>query len=135
MSQDLKVRLDKWLWACRFYKTRALAKSAIEGGKVHYQGTKPKPGKIIQVGEMLKLRQGFDEKTVTVLVLSDKRGPAPVAQTLYKETSESIEKREQISQMRKLAAPKSSGKPDKKQRRVIHRFKNIHDYNPDSESG
>ena len=84
---------------------------------------------------MLKLRQGFDEKTVTVLVLSDKRGPAPVAQTLYKETSESIEKREQISQMRKLAAPKSSGKPDKKQRRVIHRFKNIHDYNPDSESG
>ena len=131
--QESKVRLDKWLWACRFYKTRALAKSAIEGGKVHYESQKPKPGKIVQTGEIVKLRQGFDEKTVIVKGLSDKRGPAKVAQELYEETPESIKKREEITQMRKLSAPSTSGRPDKKQRRLIHRFKNIHDYNPDAE--
>jgi len=133
MSQDTKIRIDKWLWACRFYKTRAIAKAAIEGGKVHYQGQKPKPGKIIKIGELVKLRQGHDERTVVVLELSDRRQSAPIAQTLYKETAESIIKREEITQMRKLAAPSTTGRPDKKQRRMIHRFKNVHDYNPESE--
>jgi ribosome-associated heat shock protein Hsp15 len=133
MSQENRIRLDKWLWACRFYKTRALAKAAIDGGKVHYAGQKPKPGKIVQIGDLIKLRQGFDEKTVQVEALSDKRGSAPIAQTLYSETAESIKKREEITQMRKLSAPQRGPKPDKKQRRMIHRFKNINEYNPDSE--
>jgi ribosome-associated heat shock protein Hsp15 len=133
MSQDSKIRIDKWLWACRFYKTRAIAKAAIEGGKVHYQGQKPKPGKIIQIGELIKLRQGHDEKTVIIVELSDKRQSAPIAQSLYQETEESILKRQEISQMRKLSAPSTTGRPDKKQRRMIHRFKNVHDYKPDSE--
>jgi len=134
MGEEIKVRLDKWLWACRFYKTRAIAKAAIDGGKVHYEGQKPKPGKIVQVGDSIKLRQGFDEKTVTVVELSERRGPAKIAQTLYVETQQSIEKREEIAQMRKLSAPATTGRPDKKQRRLIHRFKNIHDYNPDAET-
>ncbi len=133
MSQENRVRLDKWLWACRFYKTRAIAKAAIEGGKVHYQGQKPKPGKLVQLGDLVKLRQGHDEKTVKIVGLSDKRGPAPVAQTLYEESEESLQKRQEIAQMRKISAPATSGRPDKKQRRLIHRFKNIHDYNPDAE--
>jgi len=132
-SLEQKVRLDKWLWACRFYKTRAIAKAAIEGGKVHYQEKKAKPGNLVQIGEQVRLRQGFDEKTVVVKILSDKRGPATIAQTLYQETEQSLEKREQINQMRKMSAPATSGKPDKKQRRLIHRFKNVHDYNPDND--
>jgi len=84
MSQELKIRLDKWLWACRFYKTRAIAKAAIEGGKVHYQGQKPKPGKWVQTGHEVQLRQGFDQKTVIVKELSDKRGSATIAQALYR---------------------------------------------------
>jgi len=119
----VKIRLDKWLWACRFYKTRALAKQAIEGGKVHYDGTKPKTGKIIKIGAKVKLRQGFDEKTVIILQLGDIRRNATFAQTLYQETEESVIKRQEITQMRKLSAPATQGKPDKKQRRQIHRFK------------
>ncbi len=119
----VKIRLDKWLWACRFYKTRALAKQAIEGGKVHYEGIKPKTGKIIKVGDKVKLRQGFDEKTVIIAELSDIRRNATFAQTLYQETQDSVIKRQEITQMRKLSAPSTQGKPDKKQRRQIHRFK------------
>ena len=119
------VRLDKWLWACRFYKTRALAKSAIEGGKILYQGNKPKPGKTVALGDTIKLRQGFDEKTVIVKILSEQRQSAPISQTFYEETQESIKNREKIAELRKLSAPSTQGKPDKKQRRQIHRFKNI----------
>lgn len=134
MSQEIKIRIDKWLWACRFYKTRALAKAAVEGGKVQYQGQKPKPGKFIQLGEIVKLRQGSDEKTVVILALEDKRPSAPIAQTFYEETEESQVKRQELSQMRKMSAPITSGKPDKKQRRLIHRFKNVHDYQPNNET-
>lgn len=129
----IDIRLDKWLWACRFYKTRALAKAAIEGGKVHYLGTKPKPGKSVQVGDEVKLRQGFDEKIVYVVALSDRRQSATIAQGLYKETSESIKKRVEITNLRKLSAPSTQGKPDKKQRRQIHRFKNIMSIIPDEQ--
>jgi len=128
-----KVRLDKFLWACRFYKTRAMAKQAIEGGKVHVNGDKPKVGRLIQVGDWLRVRVGYVERTVQVLAPSDKRGPAKVAQTLYQESEESIRKREELASMRRLAAPQNSGRPDKKQRRQIHRFRNIHDYSPDRE--
>jgi len=121
------IRLDKWLWACRFYKTRAISKAAIDGGKVNYNGSKPKPGKTVQIGDQIKLRQGFDEKTVLVVALSDRRQSATIAQTLYSETKESINKREEIAALRKLSAPSTQGKPDKKQRRQIHRFKNLMD--------
>ena len=121
------IRLDKWLWACRFYKTRAISKAAIDGGKVNYNGSKPKPGKIVQIGDQIKLRQGFDEKTVVVTALSDRRQSAKIAQTLYEETEESLQKREEIATLRKLSAPSTQGKPDKKQRRQIHRFKNLMD--------
>lgn len=117
------VRLDKWLWACRFYKTRAIAKAAIDSGKVQYEGIKAKPGRSVQLGDSVKLRQGFDDKIVTVIALSDRRQSATVAQTLYQESDESIQKRQETANLRKISAPGTQGKPDKKQRRQIHRFK------------
>jgi len=125
MKELTRVRIDKWLWAARFYKTRALAKQAIDGGKVSCNGARPKPSKEIEIGSQIKLRQGFDEKTVIVQALSDQRRGAPEAQLLYKETSESIENREKIAQQRK-AQPKhwpSPTKPNKKERRLIQQFK------------
>jgi ribosome-associated heat shock protein Hsp15 len=87
-----KVRLDKWLWAARFYKTRAIAKQAIEGGKVQCEGARSKPSKEITLGTVITLRQGFDEKVVVVAGLSEQRRSAPEAQALYEETKESIRK-------------------------------------------
>lgn len=125
-----KVRIDKWLWAARFYKTRSLAKQAIEGGKVHCDGQRIKASKEIAVGITLTLRQGFDEKEVEVVALSDQRRGAPEAQKLYSETASSIAKREEEAAKRKLLRGLDLGpqhKPNKKQRRQIHRFQNIHD--------
>ncbi len=122
-NDPTKVRLDKWLWACRFYKTRAIAKHAIEAGKIQYRDQKSKPGRLVSIGDWIKLRQGFDEKTVIIKALSDKRASASIAQALYEETEESIAKRQEIANLRKLATPATQGKPDKKQRRQIHRFK------------
>ena len=122
MSNEEKVRLDKWLWAARFFKTRSLARDAIDGGKVHYDGKRIKPGKAVQAGATLKIRQGYNEKEVIILQVSDKRGPATQAQTLYNETEESKAKREKEQQLRKAAGQDASRKPDKKQRRQIHRF-------------
>ncbi len=125
-----KVRLDKWLWAARFFKTRNLAKEAIEGGKVHYNGARAKPCRLVDVGARLAIRQGWTEKTVTVLKLSEQRGPAPVAQQLYQETEDSIKAREdQAWQRRQLqaAAMPPPRRPTKKQRRQIHRFRETHD--------
>lgn len=118
------VRLDKWLWAARFYKTRSLAKAMIEGGKVHYNGQRAKVSKLVEVGAKIKLRQGNEEKEITVVALSDQRRGAPEAQKLYTETSQSIEAREQ----RKIAAlsmPYSDHRPNKKERRDLLKFKHI----------
>lgn len=119
-----KVRIDKWLWAARFFKTRALAKSAIENGKVQVNGQKPKASRMLDVGETLLVRQGYDEKTLTVIALSDQRRGAPEAQKLYVETDESIAAREKQQAERKAfnqSMPQHE-KPNKKQRRQIHRF-------------
>lgn len=89
-----EVRLDKWLWAARFYKTRAIAREMIEGGKVHYNGQRSKPGKVVELNAELTLRQGNDERTVVVADISAQRRPASEAQQLYRETDASIEKRE-----------------------------------------
>jgi ribosome-associated heat shock protein Hsp15 len=118
---DDKVRLDKWLWAARFYKTRALAKAAIEGGKVHCRGERCKPGKEPKVGEEYVIRTGFDERTVVVQALSVVRRGAPEAQALYAETGESIVRREKAAEQRKAGAlgVQTDGRPSKKQRRQL----------------
>lgn len=120
-----KVRLDKWLWAARFYKTRALAKEAIEGGKVHCRGERCKPSKEPKVGDELVLRAGYDERTVVIEQLSAVRRGAPQAQLLYSETQESLEAREKSAALRKAGALgiQTDGRPNKKQRRQIHRFR------------
>lgn len=125
-SDTLQVRLDKWLWAARFYKTRSIARNMVDGGKVHYNGQRSKPSKLVEVGAEIRLRQGNDEKTIIIAKLSDTRRGAPEAQTLYQETAESIKQREEHAQMRKLNAfdsPSPDKRPDKKQRRNIIKFK------------
>ncbi len=128
-KDDDKVRLDKWLWAARFFKTRALAKAAIEGGKVHHRGERCKPSKEPKVGDELVIRSGFDERTIIVELLSGVRRGAPEAQTLYRETPESIERREQAAAQRKAGAlgMQTDGRPSKKQRRQIHQFRDNQD--------
>lgn len=125
MDTENKVRLDKWLWAARFYKTRAKAKEAIDGGKVHIDGTKGKASKDLQVGAEIRLRQGWDEKTVMVKALSDQRRNASIAETLYEETPESIEQRLLQAAQRKSAGQQAVSKerPSKRNRRLIHQFK------------
>lgn len=119
---DKKIRLDKWLWAARFYKTRSIARDMIQGGKVHYNGQRGKASKIVEIGALLSIRQGDVIKQVRVEILSDQRRGAPIAETLYKETEESIKKREQYQTLRKLSlqnAPHPERKPNKKQRREL----------------
>lgn len=125
-SQTLSVRLDKWLWAARFYKTRSIARSMVDGGKVHYNDQRTKPSKIVELGAEIRLRQGNEEKTVIVEKISDQRRGAPEAQTLYSETTASIQKREENAQKHKLNAlysPSPERRPDKKQRRNLIKFK------------
>ncbi len=124
-SELTRLRLDKWLWAARFYKTRAVAKQAIAGGKVYCEGKRSKPGKEVDVGMEIRLRQGLDDKTVMVKSLSAQRRSAPQAQLLYEETRESIDLRQKQTEQRK-AQPghwASPTRPNKKDRRLIHRFK------------
>ncbi|MFV0447428.1 MAG: ribosome-associated heat shock protein Hsp15 [Vibrio sp.] len=124
-STSEAVRLDKWLWAARFYKTRSIAREMVDGGKVHYNGQRSKPSKIVELGAVITLRQGQEEKTVTIEKVSDQRRGAPEAQTLYSETPESIEKRERHALARKLNAhnPSPDRRPEKKQRRDLLKFK------------
>lgn len=120
------IRLDKWLWAARFYKTRAVAREMIEGGKVHYNGQRSKPSKIVELNAMLTLRQGNDERTVKVLGITEQRRPATEATLLYEETTESVEKREKMALARKmnsLTMPHPDRRPDKKERRDLMKFK------------
>ncbi|MCB1853963.1 MAG: RNA-binding protein [Halieaceae bacterium] len=125
-AQGARVRLDKWLWAARFFKTRSLAKAAIEGGKVQLAGQRVKVSKEIDVGAELHIRQGWDERVVVVRALSEQRGGAPEAQLLYEETPHSIARREQAAAARKAAGgmiERPAQRPTKKQRRQIHRFR------------
>lgn len=118
------VRLDKWLWAARFYKTRVLAREMIDGGKVHYNGQRGKPSKLMELNAEITLRQGTDAKTIIVLGLTTQRRSAEEAQTLYQETEASIASREKISQARKMnAMPHPDRRPDKKERRTLIKFK------------
>lgn len=124
-SASQAVRLDKWLWAARFYKTRSLCKDAIDGGKVSYNGSKGKASRNVEVGALIGIRLGWDERVVEIKAISGQRRGAPEAQLLYEETPESIEKRE-----RRALENKSFGgrimadhKPNKKERRDIKQLK------------
>lgn len=126
MASKEGVRLDKWLWAARFYKTRTIAKTMIEGGKIHYNGQRAKVSKIVELGALIKLRQGNEEKEVEVLALSDQRRGAPDAQLLYRETETSLKKREEIAWARKnnaLSMPHPDRRPNKQERRNLLKFK------------
>lgn len=120
------VRLDKWLWAARFYKTRALARQAVQSGKVQYNGQRSKPGKAVEPGAQIKIPQGYDFKEVTVLGLAQQRRGAEQAQLLYQESQQSVAQREHNAKARQLSAlynPKPDHRPDKKQRRQIIQLK------------
>lgn len=125
-QDNLSARLDKWLWAARFYKTRAIAKQMIDGGKVFYNGQRTKASKQVNVDDRIRIRQGHEEKEVIVIAIAERRKDATFAQTLYTETTDSIETREKNSLARKqgiLLSPASDTKPDKKQRRKLREFK------------
>ena len=120
-----KVRIDKWLWAARFYKTRALARDAIKGGKVQLNGTRVKPGKTLALQDQLVIRKGEDDFQITVLELGDRRLSAQLAQERYEEDAESKARREAAIEKRKLdyqARADRPRRPDKRQRRQIIRF-------------
>ena len=121
-----KVRIDKWLWAARFFKTRAKSREAINGGKVHVNGQRVKPSKELEPEDQLEIRQGWDEKTIIVKAVSAQRKAAPEAQLRYEETAESIAKREIEREQRKAAGQHvaSKGRPSKRDRRLIHQFRN-----------
>lgn len=121
-----RIRIDKWLWAARFFKTRVLAQEAVAGGKVHLNGERVKPSRTVEAGDVLEITKGAQRFTIVVQQLSDKRGPAREAERLYVENEESRRQREEQAAMRKLlrqSAPHPDRKPDKKQRRHIIRFK------------
>ena len=124
-EHDERVRLDKWLWAARFYKTRGLAADAIDGGRVDVNGTRAKRAKMVQVGDEVRVRQTPFEHVVHVRGISERRGPASVAATLYEETLESKAKREALAtRIRSMPTDDwDSGRPTKRDRRQIDRFK------------
>jgi len=122
---DDRVRIDKWLWAARFFKTRSLAAEAITGGKVEVNRERAKPAKPLKVGDEIRLRLGPHEHVVVVRALSERRGPASVAQTLYEETAESRALRERAAAQLKMSRPlayEEKGRPTKKDRRELARF-------------
>ena len=125
-DKNAGVRADKWLWAARFYKTRSLATVAINGGKVHLNGARFKPAHKLTIGDQLTIRKGIYTFAVTVAGLSLQRGPAEVARTLYSESEESQQQRQQVQEEQRLlgkTAVRYEGRPDKRARRQIHRFK------------
>ena len=117
-----KVRIDKWLWAARFFKTRALASDAVNGGKVHFDGQRIKASRSVKIGDTYEVQRGYDRLQVVVELLADRRGSATIAQTLYHETEESIQRREREAGQRELARmqrPIPDHKPNKKERRQM----------------
>lgn len=119
---EVTIRLDRWLWAARFFKTRALASAAIAGGKVHVNGVRAKPAKQLRVGDALRMRLGPYEWLVTVRALSERRGPASEAQLLYEESADGRAERERLAEAHKIApapAYRGKGRPTKKDRRKL----------------
>ena len=124
-SELQNIRIDKWLWAARFFKTRALAAEAVKGGKVEVNGQKARPAKTVRVNDELRIRRCPYEYFITVLGITPQRGPASQAVNLYQESPESIQRRETLSLEHKAqvaAGPQFSGRPSKRDRRRILRF-------------
>jgi ribosome-associated heat shock protein Hsp15 len=122
----MAVRIDKWLWAARFFKTRSVAQQAVEGGMVRVNGERVKPSKDLRIGEELSIQIGAAEWVVRVEQLSDKRGPASVARTLYAEDQASRIRREEQAALRKFAADPAQdihGRPTKRERRQLDRWR------------
>ena len=130
MSEHQRMRLDKWLWAARFYKSRKLATEAIQGGHVHLNGQRTKPGKEVQIGHRLHINKGGLEWEIEILALPKQRRPAKEAATFYREEEASRLRREAVLAQRRAeraALPlRTEGRPNKRDRRLIHRFKQHH---------
>lgn len=125
-AEESRVRIDKWLWAARFFKTRALASAAVEGGKVHVNGERVKPSRQIRCGDELRIHKGTETFVVDVLELSLQRGPAERARALYREHESSIAARQTLRDERRLqiaAEPIPGGRPDKRSRRQWQRLR------------
>ena len=122
-----KLRIDKWLWAARFYKTRSLACDEIDKGRVQVNGLPVKPAREVKAGDSVQLRNGAISRTVTVLGVSDKRGPAPQAALLFQETAESVQQRQQAAEQRRLAPEPAltltQGRPTKRDRRDAEKLR------------
>lgn len=119
------LRVDKWLWCARFFKTRSLAAAAVSGGKVHVNRERVKPSRAVRPGDLLDITVGFDVVSVEVRSLPARRGPAVEARQCYLETEASLARRERMREQRRLAsmaAPQSDGRPDKRTRRELLRF-------------
>ena len=125
-----RLRIDKWLWAARFFKTRSIAKTAIEGGKVHIDGQRVKVSREIGVGDIVMVKQGWDEKEIEVTALRDRRGPASEAQQLYAETERSIARRAKEAEERKAAGAmaRPTQRPGKHERKALERLRKQFDY-------
>jgi ribosome-associated heat shock protein Hsp15 len=124
-ASHVGVRLDAWLWAARFFRSRTLAKEAVGGGKVEVNGATGKPARAMKIGDALRITRGEERYEIELLALSSRRGSAVEAQAMYRETEESIAAREQAREQRRLSGSdlaKPPGRPDKRARRLIHRF-------------
>ncbi|MGB0721053.1 MAG: RNA-binding S4 domain-containing protein [Gammaproteobacteria bacterium] len=125
-ATDASIRLDKWLWAARFFKTRGLATEAIAGGHVHLNGARTKPARSVKAGDRLRIRKGDLEWRITIIGISEKRRPAQEARSLYDEDDSSRAARQRYQELKRLAqatTPGSEGRPDKRDRRRIRQFR------------
>ena len=128
MTELSEVRIDRWLWAARFFKTRSLAKQAVDGGKVQLDGQRVKPAKVVRIGQTLEITRGSTRQIVVIQGLSQQRGSAPIAQGLYEETAASVEAREAARArraMERAGLKIPSAKPSKKERRDRSKLKSL----------
>lgn len=120
-----RLRVDRWLWCARFYKSRSLAAAAVTGGKVHVNGERVKPSRALLVGDLLTVTRGHDTHEIAVRALPERRGPAAEAQRCFEETAQSSARRARLRQQHALAAasaPRPQSRPDKRERRLLHRL-------------
>ncbi len=126
MGDNRSQRIDKWLWCARFFKTRGQAAEAINGGKVHVDGLRVKPARLVRAGSRLEIRRGESQFDVTVMAVATRRGPAPEARALYEESPESVERRaaeRDTKRIERLARPVFEGRPTKRDRRKLSDLK------------